>query len=257
MASIHAPRTVGDHRLASTSLCRQKTAASSWIDVTLIIGFVALLIIGILATAGVLDCIGTTNAVYLSYGMYAGAALFILANIVKVAVNRCSSHQEHASKAALTHKQIERFKKYCAEEKKHELDEYVLDKSDPINDFLVKKIDLQIQAIIKNTIFQNDPVNYLTEWLNQYLMLFNEFKNADRFEAVKVFKKTYAQYCAKCSVLRVKNLKDCGNIFALDSLVFVVLGQALQKLKPVYAPTLNKLIVKINELMEENILKQM
>src|ERR1700722_10574323 len=66
-----------------TSSCLHKIMKSKWTDVVLITGFVALLIIGIAASAGAFSAIGTTNAAYLSYGMYAGAALLLVAEIVK------------------------------------------------------------------------------------------------------------------------------------------------------------------------------
>ena len=61
---------------------------SRWTDAALITGCAALLIIGIFASVGVFNFIGTTNAAYLSYGMYAGAALFLIIEIVKVVLNR-------------------------------------------------------------------------------------------------------------------------------------------------------------------------
>lgn|GEM_PF-3868455 len=49
----------------------------------------ALLIIGIAASTGAFNAIGTTNAAYLSYGMYAGAALLLAVEIAKLVRNYC------------------------------------------------------------------------------------------------------------------------------------------------------------------------
>jgi len=64
-----------------------KVIKSKWTDAALITGFVALLIIGIAASTGAFNAIGTTNAAYLSYGMYAGAALLLAAQIAKLVRN--------------------------------------------------------------------------------------------------------------------------------------------------------------------------
>lgn len=70
--------------------CLSKIKESKWTDIALVTGCAALLVIGILASTGVFNFMGTTNAAYLSYGMYGGAALFLMAEIIKVAVVRCS-----------------------------------------------------------------------------------------------------------------------------------------------------------------------
>jgi hypothetical protein len=76
---------VADVRSSSSTF--QKIMKSKWTDVALLTGFAALFIIAILASTGVFNFMGTTNAAYLSHGMYGGAALFIIAEIIKVAVN--------------------------------------------------------------------------------------------------------------------------------------------------------------------------
>lgn len=55
-------------------------------DVILLTGSLALLTIGILASIGQFNFIGTTNAAYLSYGMYSSAALFLIIEIVKTSI---------------------------------------------------------------------------------------------------------------------------------------------------------------------------
>lgn len=67
-------------------------------DVALITGCVALLIIGIAASCGAFNFIGTTNAAYLSYGMYAGAALCLLTEVGKVASHYCPKSSSHPKK---------------------------------------------------------------------------------------------------------------------------------------------------------------
>lgn len=56
----------------------------------------ALLIIGIAASTGAFNAIGTTNAAHLSYGMYAGAALLLAIEIAKLVRNYCfkDSHSD-------------------------------------------------------------------------------------------------------------------------------------------------------------------
>ena len=79
------------------SSCFQTVKESKITDAVLITGLVALLIIGILASTGVFQFMGTTNAAYLSYGMYGGATLFLIAEIVKLAINYCSKPSSIAS----------------------------------------------------------------------------------------------------------------------------------------------------------------
>ncbi len=69
--------------------CFQAVKESKRIDTVLITGFVALLVIGILASTGVFNFMGTKNAAYLSYGMYGGAALFLIAEMIKLAIHCC------------------------------------------------------------------------------------------------------------------------------------------------------------------------
>lgn len=78
----------GSHPISS---CLHRIKDSKWTDVALITGFAAILIIGILSSAGVFNFIGTTHAAYLSYGMYGGAALFLIAEIIKVVLKRSST----------------------------------------------------------------------------------------------------------------------------------------------------------------------
>lgn len=60
-----------------------------WVDIALILGSIACLTIGVLATEGYFNAIGTLNATYLSYGMYGGALVAFIAEIVKAAVGNC------------------------------------------------------------------------------------------------------------------------------------------------------------------------
>jgi hypothetical protein len=56
------------------------------IDVILGLSGVALLVIGILASSGTLQFMGTANANCLSYGMYTGAALCFIAEIIRLII---------------------------------------------------------------------------------------------------------------------------------------------------------------------------
>jgi len=69
--------------------CLQKVQESKWTDAALIISSAALLVIGILASIGVFNFIGTANAAYLSYGMYGGTALFFIIEIIRRAIYPC------------------------------------------------------------------------------------------------------------------------------------------------------------------------
>jgi len=86
---------VDDSGLTSSSF--QRIIESKWSDVALIAGCAALLVIGILASTGIFNLIGTTNAAHLSYGMYAGATLFLLAEIAKIAIKYARQNYSHAA----------------------------------------------------------------------------------------------------------------------------------------------------------------
>ena len=77
------------------SLANPFPAAKKWqprggLHAALITGTAALLVIGLLAHFGFFNAMGTTNAAYLSYGMYGGAALLALIEIVNIAL-KCFS----------------------------------------------------------------------------------------------------------------------------------------------------------------------
>lgn len=74
---------------------------SKWTDIVLITSCVAFLIIGILASTGLLDSMGTTNASSFSYGMYTGAALFCMAEVIKIALNCCAQEKNPFDEAFL------------------------------------------------------------------------------------------------------------------------------------------------------------
>jgi hypothetical protein len=71
--------------LVDSRSCIRKAAESKWSDAALLITSCALLVIGILATCQIFNCIGTTNALYLSYGAYAGSACLFIAEMIKIA----------------------------------------------------------------------------------------------------------------------------------------------------------------------------
>lgn len=78
--------------------CLQKVSESNLTHVVCSGLFLTTLVIGILATTGAFSFINTTNAVYLSYGMYAGAALFLMAEIGNM-VLRCSKKIKDSTKS--------------------------------------------------------------------------------------------------------------------------------------------------------------
>lgn len=73
------------NRLVDERPCIQQAFESENAHSILLATSVALLIIGLLATLNAFDCIGTTNALYLSYGAYVGAACLFIAEMIKIA----------------------------------------------------------------------------------------------------------------------------------------------------------------------------
>jgi type II secretory pathway pseudopilin PulG len=82
--------------------CLQKINQSKWTDIILAICCVAFLIIAILATVGVFNFMGTINAAYLSYTMYAGAVLFALAEVANLAIKYGCSQTRKSDGSLLT-----------------------------------------------------------------------------------------------------------------------------------------------------------
>jgi len=237
-------RIGGKYHMTSVPSCFQKTSTLKWADIALIASFAALLIIGILASTGVLNCIGATNAVYLSYGMYAGTALCFFAEIIKIAVNRLSTVQQ----TTLSEEQIEQFKKYCMEEKKQELNENHSNNVDKDN------FEKQLNAIIENKIFQDHPMKYLKQWINQYCKFFTELKNIDETETIKIFNEIYAQLYKNDTFTKptITTLKDCRSILLFEGAFFMILGLSLQKVAPLYESIISNWIDKMSKLMSPN-----
>lgn len=75
--------TIGKSNSTPSSCFRAVKERSTYADVALVVSSVTLLVIGMLATAGVFNFIGTTNAAYLSYGMYGAAALLFIVLAIK------------------------------------------------------------------------------------------------------------------------------------------------------------------------------
>jgi hypothetical protein len=68
----------------------QKVIESEWNDVALITTSIALLVIAVLASVHVFDHMGAMNALYLSYGTYAGGVCLFVAEIIRIVTNcRC------------------------------------------------------------------------------------------------------------------------------------------------------------------------
>jgi hypothetical protein len=68
----------------------EKVKQSPWTGVALVATAVALLAIAALCSAGVFSFVGVTTAAYITYAMYGGIALFLLAEIVRVVINQFS-----------------------------------------------------------------------------------------------------------------------------------------------------------------------
>jgi hypothetical protein len=137
---------------AHPSSCWHSMAKSKWTDAALITGFVALLIIGILASTGVFLSIGITNTAFLSYGMYGGAALFLLVE----AVNKClliySKKPQRAQPSSTvspdTVAMRERVKAFA-----HKSNDY-------------KEALAYILAVGEEPRFQQDPSLYIDNWIS-------------------------------------------------------------------------------------------
>jgi len=177
MASVRNAKIEGADQ---TPPCLQKIKASKWIDVALLTGFAALLIIGILASTGVLNAIGTTQSLNLAYGMYAGAGLFLLAELIKVVVNRCTIQDERTLSTegfkasnpsnitrALTSAQLKQLKKLVIDEVdfyKQSVRENLQPAMKSYNELVTNDLEKFVNAVMANKNFLNDPKDYLNNW---------------------------------------------------------------------------------------------
>jgi len=71
--------------------CWKQVIESKWIDAALVVGGVALLVIAVLASVGVLNSMGANTATHLSYVMYIGGVAFLLIEFVKIISNQGGS----------------------------------------------------------------------------------------------------------------------------------------------------------------------
>jgi len=149
----------------SRTSCLQKIRISKWTDVALLIGCAALFIIGVLASLGIFNFIGTTNAAYFSYCMYVGAALFFVTESVRIAVNH-SVKEPRNQIASLNPEQIHQFENEVNDSIKKDIDIYLQVQWSNSRIYLRDPIEKQIKAVINNRSFQQDPLGYLWEWNN-------------------------------------------------------------------------------------------
>jgi hypothetical protein len=139
--------------------CFQKVIDSKWTDLALVIGIVAFALIGVLCTVGVFNFIGTTNALYLSYGAYAGAALLAIAEVIKLVLNYCCAKKEEPKRDPLTPEEISNLENIMSD--------WVFKNAEPMNekDTNMTWGRLALQGLIKKTLgnpdFQNDPTTFL------------------------------------------------------------------------------------------------
>src|SRR5262249_34959221 len=82
-----ASQRVNSNEVNPQISCFQQVKESKLTDVALITGCVVLSLIAILVSAGVIDFMGAT---YLSYALYATAAIFLLAELIKIAIKCCN-----------------------------------------------------------------------------------------------------------------------------------------------------------------------
>lgn len=165
-----------------TASCSHQIMESKLTDVAFITGFAALLIIGILSSTGVFNFIGTTNAAYLSYGMYGGAALFLIAEMIKVAIN-CYSTQNTTKNviknvAPLSQEEVQNLKtqaKLCAQKAYRIFDHKWkpnpngsgLVSIDPTPEETQKAQNELFDSLVKiidKADFRQNPVGYMVTW---------------------------------------------------------------------------------------------
>lgn len=142
-------------------------------DVALITGCVALLIIGAAASCGAFNFIGTTNAAYLSYGMYAGSAIFLLAEVGKVASGYCPKicgNNTTRFVSPVPSGYVAPEDRYLAPEDRAEaLDaEDVTDLKEAAKEFAdTNEMYDYLSYIIDNKQFQKNPLAYMKAWEKQ------------------------------------------------------------------------------------------
>jgi len=183
-----------------TSSCLQKTTASKWTDVALITAFAVLLTIGILASTGALNSIGTTNVMYLFYGMYAGAALFLTAEIVKVVVLQCAAKKALIRKKILIQGIVQTCKEVMSDTAKNvktdaesgNTDAQMLyDESVAIFSYVEK----HVKAVLNNKQLLTYSAHYLQEW-SEYMQE-SESMLPEESEKLKKWHENFNQWRAK------------------------------------------------------------
>ena len=139
---------------AQTTSCWQQVIESKWTDVALITGAVVLVVIGTLALLGVFG--SSPAASYLGIAMTGGTLLFVIAEIVKVVINRCSSKTQ-ITVTPLTQEEVQKLKEQAKLFAQINTGDSAADPSpDALFECCVKIIDLPE--------FQKDPVGSLVRW---------------------------------------------------------------------------------------------
>lgn len=166
----------------SHSSCLHTIGKSKWTDAALITGFIALLVIGILASTGVFNFIGTTNAAYLSYGMYGSAALLLMAEVIKIVVKYCHKVIDQRQFAyQLLQRPVPTDYKCPVQKQSYQLSQEIISdirikakyyagnnthvcqlSKNPTAD--TQRILEYIEKIIDDTEFQQDPKAFLNAW---------------------------------------------------------------------------------------------
>jgi len=230
-------RISGDHQIAPTSSCFQKTSTLKWADIALIAGCAALLIIGILASTGVLNCIGTTNAAYLSYGMYAGAALLLLAESIKCVVSRHNTNNKHNVKA-LTDEQLQKLNKdaLTALQQDWQMTNTEGQITNETDLYIVANMEKCVHEITGSKAFRKDPEKYIKTWIAQTAAMRKCFDNENHDEALIGFNKKFIQLrkMQKRPTHKIKSENEAADIIALEGVVFVSLAIMLKDLGSKY-----------------------
>jgi apolipoprotein N-acyltransferase len=162
----------GTRSVTPSSTCWNRIITSKWSDVALITGFVALLIIGIAASAGAFHSIGTTNAAYLAYGMYAAAGTFFIVEGVLIILRGNAKTQEPQLEVPLTSENIDALK-YMG-------NEFVQESSYPHK----KELTEYITEVLDEDGFKSNPLTFLSTWKPERTMNFLEDQASSFFHGL-------------------------------------------------------------------------
>jgi hypothetical protein len=134
-----------------------------WEDVALFVMAAALLVMGIVASGGVVDAMGRANAQYFSYGMYGGAGVLLVALVIKMVV----CYRKQMDFAQLKQKGAEFAQNYQFPET------FQTERGEAIGiPWARGQLAASIRMIVEDLDFQKDPVEYVLQ--NKRGVLFSQ-----------------------------------------------------------------------------------